>query len=181
MISPPPPVGNGVGFLAALPVVDAHGIFVLLYAEAGFALLVTLLCVADHACFPAQPPSFPSASAAAVRAVDTLPDFKHLVTNWNFMILAAVYGVSQGTYSGWGGVLAPILEPLNYRCAYCAVLALTARSCPPPCLCVCLCDGWLIASQHTLVHRFRLPLAHYSYSTLELQVCVLGSCTLTPA
>lgn len=106
--------GTGVGFLVAMPVKHAQGIHILLWGEAIFAGIIVVLCIIDHAFFPPLPPSVPSATASKHRAVDTIKDFGQLLSNGNFMVLCLTYGVSLGTYSGWSGVLGPILEPLGY-------------------------------------------------------------------
>ncbi len=98
----------------ALPVSNAAGIHTVLYGEAAFAGLVFLLCVLDHVFFPALPPSAPSVTASIHHAVDTVKDFKALLRNPNLLCLCLAYGVSLGTYSGWSGVLDPILKPLHY-------------------------------------------------------------------
>jgi hypothetical protein len=81
---------TGAAFLLALPVHTGHDVRVLLWATAGFAGLVLLLCLADHALFPPLPPTFPSASASKHRAADTLQDFKVILLNRNSLVCAAV-------------------------------------------------------------------------------------------
>lgn len=43
-----------------------------------------------------------------------LADSWKLLKNPNFVVIALSYGIALGTYSGWSGVLAPILSPLHF-------------------------------------------------------------------
>ena len=86
----------------------------MLWAEAGLSAFIVLLCCIDHAFFAATPPLPPSASAAAKREVRIFKDCWKLARNPNFLVIAFAYGMSFGTYSGWSGVLDPILAPLKF-------------------------------------------------------------------
>lgn len=74
--------------------------------EAGF-MGVLVLCVFLH--FPDRPAKPPSRSSGTEREA-----FKHglskLLRNSNFLLLASLYGVSCGVYSGWCSVLDQNLE-----------------------------------------------------------------------
>lgn len=76
--------------------------------------LVVAMCVFDHIFYPHLPPLPPSASASAQREVHVIRDAWKLCKNPNFLIIAFSYGLALGTYSGWSGVLDPILAPLHY-------------------------------------------------------------------
>ena len=74
---------------------------VLLYVEAG-AMLLIFFCVLIY--YPARPPKPPSNSAATGR-VDFTSGLKHLVKNYNFLLLVLLYGASIGVYGAWCSVL----------------------------------------------------------------------------
>ena len=74
---------------------------VLLYVEAG-AMLLIFFCVLIY--YPARPPKPPSNSAATGR-VDFTSGLKHLVKNYNFLLLVLLYGASKGVYGAWCSVL----------------------------------------------------------------------------
>jgi predicted MFS family arabinose efflux permease len=103
-----------IGFLIALPITTPDRIQWLLWAEIGFAALLCAVCCVDHMLYAASPPSPPSASAAAGRDVSSLLECLSLLRNPNFVVIALAYGLSLGTYSGWSGVLDPILAPLKF-------------------------------------------------------------------
>jgi MFS transporter, FLVCR family, disrupted in renal carcinoma protein 2 len=86
----------------------------MLWAEAGLSAIIVAMCVLDHVFFPPLPPLPPSASASAKREVHIFRDSLKLIRNPNFLVIAIAYGISLGTYSGWSGVLDPILAPLHY-------------------------------------------------------------------
>jgi FLVCR family MFS transporter len=73
----------------------------LLYFEAGFQLLVFIIIFAYY---PPKPPNPPSISAATGR-VDFKAGAKKLCKNYNFLLLATIYGASTGVYGGWCAVL----------------------------------------------------------------------------
>ena len=73
----------------------------LLVTEAGL-MAVLLLGIFLH--FPARPPTPPSASSGFPRA-DFDGSLTKLLENSNFLLLALLYGVSCGVYSGWCSVL----------------------------------------------------------------------------
>ena len=73
----------------------------LLYFEAGFQLLVFIVIAVYY---PAKPPKPPSPSAATGR-IDFKAGAKTLCKNYNFLLLAAIYGASTGVYGGWCSVL----------------------------------------------------------------------------
>ncbi|XP_046862064.1 solute carrier family 49 member 4-like isoform X2 [Xenia sp. Carnegie-2017] len=54
--------------------------------------------------YPSKPPSPPSHSAATVR-VDFKDGARRLITNFNFLLLATIYGATTGVYGGWCAVL----------------------------------------------------------------------------
>ena len=78
------------------------------------SVVIVALCMFDHMFFSASPPLAPSASASTKRDINILKDGWKLLRNPNFVVLALCYGVPQGTYSGWSGVLDPILAPLHF-------------------------------------------------------------------
>ena len=73
----------------------------LLYSEAALQLIIFLGIVIY---FPAKPKKPPSLSAATGR-VDFKNGIKKLFKNYNFLLLATIYGVSTGVYGGWCSVL----------------------------------------------------------------------------
>ena len=73
----------------------------LLFFEAGLQLLVFIV-IAFY--YPAKPPKPPSPSAATGR-IDFKAGAKILCKNYNFLLLAAIYGASTGVYGGWCSVL----------------------------------------------------------------------------
>ena len=73
----------------------------LLYFEAGLQLFVFLVILVYC---PAKPPRPPSFSAATGR-VDFKAGAKGLCKNYNFLLLATIYGASTGVYGGWCAVL----------------------------------------------------------------------------
>ena len=73
----------------------------LLYFEAGLQLFVLLVIVAYY---PSKPPRPPSPSAATGR-VDFKDGAKKLFKNYNFLLLATIYGTSTGLYAAWCSVL----------------------------------------------------------------------------
>lgn len=73
----------------------------LLYCEAAAQFLLVLAIVIYY---PAKPKKPPSKSAAKER-VDFKNGLKKLLTNYNFVFLAAIYGASTGVYGGWCSVL----------------------------------------------------------------------------
>ena len=74
--------------------------------EAG---LMGILFLAIFLHFPDRPPKPPSRSSGAERA-DFKSGFSKLMRNYNFLLLATLYGVSCGVYSGWCSVLDQNLE-----------------------------------------------------------------------
>ena len=73
----------------------------LLYFEAGLQLFVLLVIVAYY---PSRPPKPPSLSAATGR-IDFKDGAKKLFKNYNFLLLATIYGASTGFYGAWCSVL----------------------------------------------------------------------------
>ena len=73
----------------------------LLYSEAAVQLLLVLAIVIYY---PAKPKNPPSKSAAKER-VDFKNGLKKLLKNYNFLLLATIYGASTGVYGGWCSVL----------------------------------------------------------------------------
>ena len=73
----------------------------LLYFEAGLQLFVLLVIVAYY---PSKPPKPPSPSAATGR-VDFRAGVKKLFKNYNFLLLATIFGASTGFYGAWCSVL----------------------------------------------------------------------------
>lgn len=73
----------------------------LLYSETAVQLLLVLAIVIYY---PAKPQKPPSISAAKVR-VDFKNGLKKLLKNYNFLLLATIYGASTGVYGGWCSVL----------------------------------------------------------------------------
>ena len=73
----------------------------LLYFEAGLQLFVFLVIAAYY---PSKPPKPPSISAAIGR-IDFKAGAKTLCKNYNFLLLATIYGASTGVYGGWCSVL----------------------------------------------------------------------------
>ena len=73
----------------------------LLYFEAALQLLI-LIVIAVY--YPAKPPKPPSPSAATGR-IDFKSGAKKLFKNYNFLLLAVIYGASTGFYGGWCAVL----------------------------------------------------------------------------
>ena len=73
----------------------------LLYSEAGLQLMIFLAILIYY---PAKPKKPPSLSAATGR-VDFKNGIKKLLKNYNFLVLATIYGASTGVYGGWCSVL----------------------------------------------------------------------------
>jgi FLVCR family MFS transporter len=73
----------------------------LLYFEAALQLFVFFVILAYY---PSKPPRPPSVSAATGR-VDFKAGAKKLFKNYNFILLATIYGASTGVYGGWCSVL----------------------------------------------------------------------------
>jgi FLVCR family MFS transporter len=73
----------------------------LLYLEAALQLVILLAIVIY---FPAKPKKPPSLSAATGR-VDFKNGIKKLFKNYNFLLLATIYGAGTGVYGGWCSVL----------------------------------------------------------------------------
>ncbi len=73
----------------------------LLYSEAGVQFVIFL---AIFIYYPRKPKKPPSLSAATVR-VDFKNGIKKLFKNYNFLLLATIYGASTGVYGGWCSVL----------------------------------------------------------------------------
>ena len=73
----------------------------LLYFEAAFQLVVFIVVLAYY---PSKPPNPPSVSAATGR-VDFKSGARKLCKNYNFLLLATIYGASTGVYGGWCAVL----------------------------------------------------------------------------
>ena len=73
----------------------------LLYFEAGLQLFVFIVIAVYY---PAKPPKPPSPSAAIGR-IDFKAGAKSLCKNYNFLLLATIYGASTGVYGGWCSVL----------------------------------------------------------------------------
>jgi hypothetical protein len=93
--------GSGVGFLVALPITSTRDVRLLLFIEAGCALLVLALCVLDHIIFKTSlPPLPPSQSSRVEKVPDFLSDFKKLIGSSSYMLLTLCYGISLGAYSG---------------------------------------------------------------------------------
>ena len=73
----------------------------LLYSEAGLQFLIFIAIVIYY---PAKPKKPPSVSAGTER-VDFKNGVKKLFKNYNFLLLATIYGASTGVYGGWCSVL----------------------------------------------------------------------------
>ena len=73
----------------------------LLYFEAAFQLVVFIVILVYY---PAKPPNPPSVSAATGR-IDFKGGARKLCKNYNFLLLATIYGASTGVYGGWCAVL----------------------------------------------------------------------------
>ena len=73
----------------------------LLYVEAGLQFVIFVAIVIYY---PAKPKKPPSLSAAKER-VDFKNGIKKLFTNYNFLLLATIFGASTGVYGGWCSVL----------------------------------------------------------------------------
>ena len=73
----------------------------LLYFEAGLQLFVFLVVAAYY---PPKPPKPPSPSAATGR-IDFKAGAKQLFKNYNFLLLAIIYGASNGVCGAWHSVL----------------------------------------------------------------------------
>lgn len=106
--------GSGIGFAVAFVVNSSQGVSNLLLAEAGAALVLVAFCAVDHAFFPPRPPLPPSLSATVARRTDTVAGVRKLLANPQFVLLCLANGFAEGAYSGWSGVLDPILDPLGY-------------------------------------------------------------------
>ena len=73
----------------------------LLYFEAGFQLFVFLVILVYYPPKPLKPPSL----SAATGRIDFKGGAKKLLKNYNFLLLATIYGASTGVYGGWCSVL----------------------------------------------------------------------------
>jgi FLVCR family MFS transporter len=73
----------------------------LLYFEAGSQLFVLIVILAY---FPSKPRNPPSISAGTGR-VNFKAGVKKLCKNYNFLLLAMIYGAATGVYNGWCSVL----------------------------------------------------------------------------
>ena len=117
-------LGSCLGFLVGPLVVQvAAQLPVLLYAEAAVALAV-LLCALIH--FPREPPSPPSASAAALEAqpstVAFLRSLLSVMRNWSFALLVVAGGVQSGMFVAWSGVVPQILGTMYFTPQLCGYL-----------------------------------------------------------
>jgi hypothetical protein len=107
-------VGTGLGFVLALPVSRPSQVLTIMYIDAGISIFFLLCCCLDHAMYPPLPPHPPSLSAGQRRPAVRLADVTTLLRNRSFITLAVCYGLTQGAFSGWTGVLDPILQPLHF-------------------------------------------------------------------
>lgn len=73
----------------------------LLYFEAALQVAVFILIAVYY---PSKPPIPPSHSAGTGR-IDFKNGVKALLKNYNFLLLAIIYGASTGVYGGWCAVL----------------------------------------------------------------------------
>ena len=81
----------------------------LLYVEAAVqGALFLMICIY----YPAKPPQAPSYSAATGR-IDFKNGLRSLFKNYNFLLVAILYGASTGVYGGWCAVLDQNLSEFN--------------------------------------------------------------------
>jgi hypothetical protein len=122
--------GSAVGYLVALPVSNPSDVKYLMYYEALFCGVhfdccsnepsyiqqgLFLVCGIDSLFFSHGPKTPPSLSSeVAMGSFDMFKDFPLLLRNRNFMLLTLAYGLPQGLFSAWSGVLDPILRPLGF-------------------------------------------------------------------
>ena len=102
--------GAGLAFVMALMVDSVDSLKWLLYLQAAISAGLFVVCCIDQVLFAATPPLPPSVSASQPRTENNFwADGKLLFRNSAFVILAFAYSVQLGTYSGWSGLLDPIL------------------------------------------------------------------------
>lgn len=83
----------------------------LLYVEAGIQVILLIIILVHY---PSKPPNPPSLSAATGR-VDFRDGARRLSKNFNFLLLATIYGASTGVFGGWCAVLYQNLSDYGIR------------------------------------------------------------------
>ena len=114
-------LGSAMAFVMGLIVTTDSAIWLLLYIEAGIALVTT---VPVFIYFPERPPSPPSASSAELTTGTKLGFLESIkayfwsiisiMKNLPFVMVLLAGGVSTGVSGGWIGLLNNILAPLDY-------------------------------------------------------------------